>query len=90
MQRVGGDDAAHEVHRVGAQEFLRGGQFVAFVRSGDEGHGGAVLVLDEADDEAEVLADGFAIQGQRGGQTSGLGRQPAGEHVGQDLNIQGD
>ena len=42
---------------------MRGGQFVAFVRCGADSHGRAVLVFDEADDEVEGVADGFAVEG---------------------------
>ena len=45
------------------RSFCADAQFVAFVRSGDQGHGGAVLVLDKTDDEAEVLAGRFCHPG---------------------------
>ena len=90
VQRVGGDDAAQQVDRLGAEQPLSGGQFVTFVGRGDKGHGGAILMFDEADDTAQVVANRLAVQSQRGGQTPGLGLKPAGEDVGQSVEVQDD
>jgi hypothetical protein len=67
VERVGGDDAAQQVHRLGAEEFLGGGQLVAFIGRGDQGHGRTVFVFDQADDTAQVVTNGLAVQGQRSG-----------------------
>jgi len=39
-------------------------------------------MFDEADDAARVVANGLAVQSQRGGQTTGLGLEPAGGDFG--------
>ena len=71
VERVGGDDAASQVHRLGARDLVGGRQFVTLVGRSDEGQRGALFVSDEADDAAQMVADGFAVQGQGGGQLAG-------------------
>ena len=51
-------------------------------------HRHAVFLVHEADDAAEALANGFAVQGQRPRQQAGAGLQPAGQQPGEGLQVE--
>ena len=67
---------------------MRGFEFVSFaLHVGSQGHQRAFLGVDPGDDQAQVVVDGFPIDGQRAGQFSGLTLQPARQTSGQPLPI---
>ena len=47
-------------------------------------------MFDQADDAAQMVANGLAVQGEGSGQAAGLVLQPAGQHVGEGVEVQGE
>ena len=99
VEGVAADGAVQQIDFIAAQELAGGGGFTGsfFVRGsagrellrvGGDGDGDFLLDVAEGHDEAEVLADGFGVDREVGGEVAAGLAQPEGEDAAEGVEVQ--
>ncbi len=82
VKGIGRDDGIDQVHLGRGEEILNPFEFMPLAADiGHDGDWNSVLGVYQGDDQSEVIADGFAVDGQGTREFPCVGLHPDGEHA---------